>query len=239
MRNTGMIFANEINTARLKSIQGNISRLGVTNTVVSNYDGRDLPKVWACFVIDPACGRLCPTQNLPSLYIHVLTQQCIMAEPKLGGKQGQRCATSTSARCGCGGITAAPVMIHVASLLQPLPLRDCQVLGEHSVDRVLLDAPCSGSGVVAKDPTVKASKSAAEVWKCAFLQKQLLLAAIDLVDAKSRTGGYVVYSTCSVLVGWAPALSYICSPAQMLCHTGHQQNLNSLLACPTNKVTSN
>ena len=44
MRNTGMIFANEINTARLKSIQGNISRLGVTNTVVSNYDGRDLPK---------------------------------------------------------------------------------------------------------------------------------------------------------------------------------------------------
>ena len=45
MRNTGMIFANEINTARLKSIQGNISRLGVTNTVISNYDGRDLPKV--------------------------------------------------------------------------------------------------------------------------------------------------------------------------------------------------
>lgn len=45
MRNTGIVFANEVNPQRLKSVQGNISRLGVTNAIVSCYDGRDLPKV--------------------------------------------------------------------------------------------------------------------------------------------------------------------------------------------------
>jgi len=34
MRNSGMIFANEINPQRLKSVTGNLQRLGVTNTIM-------------------------------------------------------------------------------------------------------------------------------------------------------------------------------------------------------------
>lgn len=116
MKNSGVLFCNDINKERLKALVGNLHRLGITNTVTCCYDGRNFPKVMGNF------------------------------------------------------------------------------------DRVLLDAPCSGTGVISKDSSVKTSKTEKDVKKCSHLQRELILSAIDSVNARSPTGGYLVYSTCSLLV---------------------------------------
>ncbi|CAK9816089.1 Probable 28S rRNA (cytosine(4447)-C(5))-methyltransferase [Anthophora plagiata] len=67
-------------------------------------------------------------------------------------------------------------------------------------DRVLLHAPCTGTGVVSKDPSVKKNKDEIDIHRCCTLQRELLLAAIvDCANARSESGGIVVYSTCSIL----------------------------------------
>ena len=69
-----------------------------------------------------------------------------------------------------------------------------------SFDRVLLDAPCSGLGVISRDPSVKLQRTVKDIQRIAHIQKELLCAAVDSVDSKSATGGVIVYSTCSVSV---------------------------------------
>jgi len=79
---------------------------------------------------------------------------------------------------------------------------DGRKMGKHfsKLDRILLDAPCSGTGVISKDPSVKLQKTNKDIQKCSHLQKELILHAIDMIDANSKTGGYLVYSTCSITV---------------------------------------
>jgi len=116
MRNTGTLFSNDLKKERCKALVANVHRMGLTNTIVTNLDGKKLN------------GML----------------------PKL--------------------------------------------------DRVLLDAPCSGSGIIARDPSIKVKRGAKDFEETSRIQKELLNTAIDLIDASSKTGGYVVYSTCSVSI---------------------------------------
>lgn len=61
-------------------------------------------------------------------------------------------------------------------------------------DRVLLDAPCSGTGVLAKRADLRWRRTPEQLQELVELQGQLLQAAAPLV----RLGGLLVYATCSI-----------------------------------------
>lgn len=82
-------------------------------------------------------------------------------------------------------------------ILQPhaADLRDFVQRADHpTADRVLLDAPCSGLGVLAKRADLRWHRTAEEIEELTTLQDQLLDAAARLV----RPGGLLVYSTCTI-----------------------------------------
>ena len=66
---------------------------------------------------------------------------------------------------------------------------------EQTMDAVLLDAPCSGLGVMAEKPDIKNRVKPESIEELTALQKTLL----DTVSRYVRKGGTFVYSTCSVL----------------------------------------
>jgi 16S rRNA (cytosine967-C5)-methyltransferase len=61
-------------------------------------------------------------------------------------------------------------------------------------DRVLLDAPCSGLGVIRRHPDIRLRKSPSDIDKLPVLQGRLLKATWDLL----APGGRLVYVTCTV-----------------------------------------
>jgi 16S rRNA (cytosine967-C5)-methyltransferase len=65
----------------------------------------------------------------------------------------------------------------------------------NSADRLLLDVPCSGLGVLKRNPDAKWKLSVAFIDKVKELQQHILNDYCDMVKA----GGLIVYSTCSIL----------------------------------------
>ncbi|MGR6760768.1 16S rRNA (cytosine(967)-C(5))-methyltransferase RsmB [Paenibacillus sp. T2-29] len=63
-----------------------------------------------------------------------------------------------------------------------------------SFDRILLDAPCSGFGVIRRKPDLRWSKTAEDVRDITQLQHELL----DSVAGLLKPGGILVYSTCTI-----------------------------------------
>jgi len=64
-----------------------------------------------------------------------------------------------------------------------------------SYDRILLDVPCSATGVIRRHPDIKLLRRAEDIAGLVRLQMQLLQAMWPLLSS----GGMLLYCTCSVL----------------------------------------
>lgn len=62
-------------------------------------------------------------------------------------------------------------------------------------DRILLDVPCSATGVIRRHPDIRWLRKAADIAALATLQQQILIQIWPLL----KPGGTLLYATCSVL----------------------------------------
>jgi 16S rRNA (cytosine967-C5)-methyltransferase len=67
-------------------------------------------------------------------------------------------------------------------------------LKQNFFDKILLDAPCTGSGTFTSNPVLKWRQTRKFLTRNVFLQERLLKNALDLL----KVGGSLVYSTCSL-----------------------------------------
>ena len=90
----------------------------------------------------------------------------------------------------------ATTKLHQLNGIKPVILDATQQLPfwRESFDKVLVDAPCSGTGTLRRNPEIRWRLSPDDIPVLAEQQKRILRNALEMV----KPGGRLVYSTCSV-----------------------------------------
>ena len=93
-------------------------------------------------------------------------------------------------------IVVATTQLHGFKNLKPIILDATKQLPfeRESFDRVLVDAPCSGTGTLRANPEIRWRLAASDFANFAQQQKQIVSRAVEVL----KPGGRLVYSTCSV-----------------------------------------
>jgi len=79
------------------------------------------------------------------------------------------------------------------SIILNMDSKNIQKLGIYA-DMILLDAPCTGEGLIRQDPSRKKSKKLADILNMSKIQKNLLGSGLDTL----KKNGLLLYSTCSI-----------------------------------------
>ena len=100
------------------------------------------------------------------------------------------------------GVRAIGCDLHLSRLapLRPLGIDLVVLDGRSSLpfgrrfDRILVDAPCTGTGTLARNPEIKWRLCPGDIDDLQMIQKRILSRAIEVL----KPGGRLVYSTCSL-----------------------------------------
>lgn len=150
---------------------------------------------------------------------HVMDESAMLAVQALNPEKGMRvmdvCAAPGGKSFYCaylmkdiGEIISRDIYEHKLELISDgrnrlglksikIELKDAAAYYENdfeSFDRVIVDAPCSGLGLVRKKPDIKYTKTMEEVMELAKLQRKIL----GICQSYVKKGGILVYSTCTV-----------------------------------------
>jgi 16S rRNA (cytosine967-C5)-methyltransferase len=138
------------------------------------------------FLLDPQAGeRVLDTCAAPGGKATHLAQ--------LMGNQGELLAMDNAAS-KLPLILDTAVRLGIANIrTRAADLLQSGALPAAAFDRVLLDAPCSGLGVIRRNPEAKWRLTSDDITRLAAVKKSMLKNAARLL----RPGGVLVYSTCS------------------------------------------
>lgn len=154
-----------------------------------------------------------PVTTRPDGYVQDLASQWVaeLVDPQPGERALDMCAgpggKATALAGSSATVVAADHRQHRASLVAANAAKTGAFLAgvvaadghhppfrPHSFDRVLVDAPCSGLGVLGRRADARWRVGPSDVEELAHLQAELVRAAFNLV----RPGGVVVYSVCTM-----------------------------------------
>jgi NOL1/NOP2/sun family putative RNA methylase len=159
---------------------------GLLEHLLGFYYVQGVPSMTAVSVLDPQPGEivldLAAAPGGKTTHIAQLLENTGMVIAVEQDRQRMNSLQSNIVRCGA---TNTLVLRGDARKLENLPFEP---------DRILLDAPCSGEGLIPLDSTRKTSKTMADIRFCATREDEMLEAAVNVLVE----GGTMVYSTCSI-----------------------------------------
>lgn len=182
-------------------------------------EARSSKFVSGAFVVEQGSGAVALAAERGLIYVQDEASQLVslLLDPQPGERVLDLCAAPGSKSSHIAALTkdkawivACDVHTHRLAALAAA----CKRLGVHSIeavaldatqpppfaddapkfDRILIDAPCSGTGTVRRNPEIKWRLTPADIPRLAEVQLSLLARAASLI----RSGGLLVYSTCSV-----------------------------------------